>query len=165
MIEAIAAFIKKIFYPVSGAVNFVGGLLIMLMMFFTFVTVILRYLFNSPVPGDFELIVFTLVVLVAFAISYTMIQDRHVTVTFFSLPRRIQAVVNVITYLFALGIFGLASWQTFVYGSKLIRYGQHSAILHLPDSIFIYLFAFGLFLLCIVLLVKILSYIVEATKK
>ena len=165
MIDAIAAFIKKIFYPVSGALSLLGGMLIIVMMFFTFVTVILRYLFNSPVPGDFELIVFTLVILVAFAISYTMVNDRHVTVTFFSFPRRVQAIVNIFTHLFALCIFGLASWQTFAYGSKLLKYGQYSAILHLPDSIFIYLLAFGLFLLCIVLLVKILSYIGEAMKR
>ncbi len=165
MIDAIAAFIKKIFYPVSGALSLLGGMLIILMMFFTFVTVILRYLFNSPIPGDFELIVFTLVVLVGFAISYTMIHDRHVTVTFFSFPSRAQAIVYIITHLFALCIFGLISWQTFVYGSKLLKYGQYSAVLHLPDSIFIYIFAFGLFLLCIVLLVKILSNIGEAMKK
>ena len=161
MIDTISAFIKKIFYPL----NFIGGLIIILMMFFTFCTVILRYLFNSPIPGDFELIVFALIVMVACALSFTMVKDRHVTVSFFSLPDKGQLIINIVTHIIAFAVFSLSCWQTILYGNKLIKYGQHSAILHLPESIFIYLFAFGLFLLCVVILVKILSFIVEASKK
>jgi len=165
LIDKSAKFLEKVFYPASRVVNFVGGILIIVLMLFTFSTVILRYLFNSPVPGDFELIVFSLVVLVAFAMAYTMVQGRHVTVTFFSLPKRAQAICDVITHLFSLIIFSVAAWQTVVYGNKLLRYGQHSAILDMPVSAFIYIFAFGVVLLCLVLLVKILYFITEAQER
>jgi len=160
MYKAIELF-EKLAYPASRLFNRAAGIMVLILMFFTFSTVILRYLFNSPILGDFELIVFLLVVLVAFALPYSMVKGKQVAVTFFSLPKRTQALCNSITSLFSLIIFSLAAWQSMAYGNKLLHSGQTSAILHLSVTPFLYAMSFSFILLSLVLVVKILHFITE----
>lgn len=164
-ISKAAKFCERVFYPPSRMFCLVGGIFIIVLMLFTLSTVILRYLFNSPIPGDYELTEFALVVLVAFAVAETMARGRHVTITFFSLPGRAQAICNSVTYFFCLIIFSLIAWRTTLLGNTLLKAGQHSGILHLPVAPFRYVLVFGSVLLCLVLVVKILHFVVEGWRR
>ena len=65
----------------------------------TVVDVFLRYLFNSPILGSYELTEFMMAILVFGSVAYTMVVKGHVTVDLVitRLPARAQAILECIT--------------------------------------------------------------------
>jgi TRAP-type C4-dicarboxylate transport system permease small subunit len=102
--------------------GFGSGVLAVLMVF-TFVDVALRYFFNSPIKGDYELSSYMMVLVIPSGLALTALKQKHIRVDVLTqlLPQRVQSGLSTFAYLIALGFVGFMVWQTAKYASLLIE--------------------------------------------
>ena len=140
----------------SRGVNGIGVTLLMGMMLLIVVDVFLRRVFSRPIMGSFEIVQFTLCMLVYLGLAYTTIQKAHISVdllvTKFSEGTRV--LIESLTLLLSLGFFILITWRNIPRGRELWLEKATSALLSIPTFPFYYVLAFGCGLLCLVLLVQ-----------
>ena len=129
----------------------------------TFVDVLLRYIFNSPVPGAAELIEFMMGIVVTFSVAYTAHKKSHIGVDLLlvNLKEKTRKMIGVVTSFLTFGFFALICWQTYIliieeYSSKII-----SAVLYIPVYPFIVTVTVGFVILCLVLLAEFLGLLGE----
>lgn len=96
------------------------------MMALTFVDVFARYLFSAPVPGGFELIEFSMAVLVFSALPLVTRDDGHIVVSMFDgvFRHRLGWFRRLIVLGVSMFIVGMISDRMWVQGN-LLREGQH----------------------------------------
>jgi len=138
-----------------------------MMMFLTFVDVLLRYLFNSPVPGATELIEFMMGIVVTFSVVYCAHKRSHIGVDLVieRFPERTRRLIDCITSFLALILFLLITWQAFIYIADEYHSKLTSAVLYIPVYPFIATVAVALAILCFVLLAQFLSFLSEVVTK
>jgi TRAP-type C4-dicarboxylate transport system permease small subunit len=75
--------------------------------------VILRYVFNRPIPGSYEISEALMVLIVFLALSYTQARKGHLRVLMvvYRMPPRVRTALELFALLFNLGILGLIAWQ------------------------------------------------------
>ncbi|MBW2610127.1 MAG: TRAP transporter small permease [Deltaproteobacteria bacterium] len=147
LFEKIANNLAKILYWIAGAA-------IVVMMLLTCMDVVLRYL-RRPIPGTYELVCFLSAVAVAFAMAHTSVERGHVAVSLVVrlLPERVQGIVESITALLGVILFGLISWQSVLYANDFCVNREVSLTLQLPFYPFVYGIGFAAAAVCVVLLV------------
>lgn len=137
------------------------------MMFLTALDVALRYIFNSPLPGAYEVIEYLMAIVVPFGIAYCGHQGSHVVVDLLvvRLPKRVQAIIGSITAFLSLGLLILITWQNLIYIKEQYESKLTSAVLLLPVYPFIGIVAVASAVFCLVLLIDFLKFISEAVEK
>lgn len=145
------SFLTKVFEPLTRWINSVGVVILAIMMFLTAIDVTLRYLFNKPIPGAFELQEFMMGMLVAMAIGYCAFLKGHINVDiiFTRLPLRVQAGFNTFHYLVGSCLFALVSWRTVLEGVAMQSRALTSTVLFIPVFPFYFVVAFGSAVLCL----------------
>ena len=93
--------------------NYGANLAIFIIMVVTVADVFMRYIFNSPVRGAYELSETMMVGAVFLALAYTQKQKGHVSVQIFSsrLPAKAQTLLATIILFLSFGVFVLITWQ------------------------------------------------------
>jgi len=88
--------------------------LVFVMIFPTTVDVILRYVFNAPLPEMFQLTEFMMVGVVYLAIAYVQQLKDHIKIEIATqwLPQKAQDVLDLFGCLVGLLIFTIITWQT-----------------------------------------------------
>lgn len=159
--------IYRFISPVSKVLIGVGSAALAVMMFLTAADVILRYVFNKPIMGAFDITVYMMVILFAFALPYCAVKQGHIRVDLLigRLPEKAQTIINTITAPLGLGLFVLIAWQTIVY--MLIQQETHitSSVLQIPRYPFVGLFFIGIACIAIVLFADFLKTLSEVTRK
>ena len=157
---------EGIVYRVSRWLTYVGYVAIMVMMFLVVADVISRFLFNHPLLGLSEIIVFLLCILVFSGLAWTEAEDSNVIIPILydRLPPGIQTPVYVFINLLGIGILGLITWRSIVYAGEQRVGGDLSATLSIPSFPFIYFVAFGSGLFALVLVAKIFQHLRERNK-
>ncbi|MBW1800341.1 MAG: TRAP transporter small permease [Deltaproteobacteria bacterium] len=158
---------EKTVYPLSKWLYWAAQVIIALMVILTVTDVFLRYVFNRPIVGSFELTEFLMVFLVFASISYTMAVKGHVYVDLVvsRLPSRVSAVIECIISLLAFLLFALVTWRNFLHAGILWERNDISHELSIPIGPFVYFIALGVAVLCLVLLVQFLQSLAQAVKK
>lgn len=132
-----------------------------IMMFLTFIDVLLRYFFSSPVPGATELIEFMMGIVVTFSVAYTAHERSHIAVDLVieHFSDKVRKVLSCITSFLTLVLFIFICYQTFILISE--DYHSHiiSAVLYIPVYPFITIVSIGFLILCLVLLAEFLGYL------
>jgi TRAP-type C4-dicarboxylate transport system permease small subunit len=102
--------LEKAVYPISRFLHRFAQVVIVLMVLLTVTDVCLRYIFNSPITGSYEVTEFMMAVLVFASVGFTMSVKDHVSVDLVvtKLPDRVRALLEAITCLLAFGLFALA---------------------------------------------------------
>ncbi len=138
--------------------NLIAAVAIVAMMSLTCADVILR-LFRMPIPGTYELVSFLGAIAVSFSLAHTSAEKGHVAVSLIVrlLPRKLQAIVDIVISLLGMVLFGLMSWYSVLYGVDSQRAGEVSMTLQLPLYPVIYGIAFGAAAVSLVLLVDIIN--------
>jgi len=139
-----------------------------IMMFLTATDVTLRYVFNRPITGVYELTEFIMCVLACMAFAYTQLEKGHVTIDIGivqRLGRRAEAVIDSITHIFGLVIFSLMAWQAIEWAQITKRSGLMSGVLPIEVYPFYYVLLFGLVLLSLVIMVDLAKLLNRAFKK
>ena len=153
--------------PLVGFVKHIALWMLAMMMFLTFADVLLRYVFNSPVPGATEMIEFMMGIVVTFSVAYTAYKKSHIGVDLVidRFPKRTRKLVACCASFLAFGLFALICWQTILLIFEDYHSNLTSAVLYLPVSPFAAAVALGLVILCLVLLAEFLSLLGEVVSE
>ena len=155
MLAGIVKKITQVLMAISAAV-------LALLMFLTALDVGLRYVFNRPLAGAFELVEYMMAILIPLSIVYCAYQKEHVSVDLFfgKFSKKVQAAVDILTTSITLIFVLIIAWQNVLYFFEVQASNLTSAVLLIPAYPFVAPIAigFGVFALILVLhLFKILS--------
>lgn len=166
-LSQVAHLLERAVFPASRILHIVGQGIIIMMVLITVADVILRYIFNKPILGSYEITEFMMVLLVFASAGYTMAVKGHVCVDLVTsqLPPRAQAIIESVTSLLALGLFSLVTWRNVLHAETVLRRHDVSAELFIPVSPFILFIALGVAVLCLVLLVHFFHSLARAVQK
>lgn len=119
-----------------------------------------------PFFGTYDYVCFIAAVLVAFALANCAVQRAHTQVELLvaRFPQRAQGIIGSITGILSLGIFSLVTWQCIVLANEMRRAGAVSMTGLFPFYPYIYAIAFGVALLCLVILVDVIQSLGKAVK-
>ncbi len=117
----------------------IGALMLALMMFLTAADVALRYAFNRPLAGAFELVEYMMAILVPFSIAYCAQQKGHVAVDFIMgrFSKKTGNVVDLITTFITMVFAIIIAWQNTLYFFEVKASGLTSSVLLIPAYPFI----------------------------
>lgn len=118
----------------AAAFGIVAAILLMLMMLVTFVDVVGRYLFNSPLPGGFELTEIMLAVLVFAGLPLVCRSEDNVTVTLLidRLSPTLRSLHSMLMNLIAGGVLFVVAREMWDRAERLISRGNHTTHLEIP---------------------------------
>jgi len=159
--------VNRVVQPIGRVIYYVGLVALAAMMFLIFADVGLRYVFNRPIGGSFDLTELLMIMVVSFGFAYCAIVKGHVTVDLLMsrIPQRGRDIINVITGLLSFGLLALISWQCFLYIKVMYIKGQTTPALPIPLYPFVAVVAVGLAVFCLVLLAQFIDFLSKAVRK
>jgi len=132
---------------ISGYLNVVAGISLILLMLLTIVDVVLRG-FNKPIVGAYELVALMGAVAIGFSMPRTSLLRGHIYVdsliALFS--RTVRNIFNITTRVVVFVLFFFTGWNLFKYADDLRKSGEVSVTLQLP----FYYVAYGIGICCFV---------------
>ncbi|MFH1489560.1 MAG: TRAP transporter large permease subunit [Pseudomonadota bacterium] len=159
MLENITRSFERVAGPLTRFSDSVGRIILGVMVLLITLDVVLRYFFNRPIKGSYELVEFMMVALVFLGLGYTQTKKDHVSVNL--LTEKLSAnqvrVIQSITHLLSLGVFILITWRCIVQAEVLRVNGSTSDVLFIPNYPFMFVAVFGSALLCFVFLIDFLK--------
>jgi len=143
----------------SGWFQWIGVAGMFLMMAITCIDVVGAKVFQWRLFGAIDMVMLVQIATIAFAAGMTLILGRHIQVDIFisSLPRRAQAIIDIMAFLLGSGFFVAIIWQLCVLGYSFQTSGEHSATARIPYYPFAYGVALGSIPVCLVYLQKLLG--------
>jgi len=158
-LENITRALDRVAVPLSRFMDIIGRAILALMVLLITLDVILRYFFNRPIKGSYELIEFMMVTLVFLGLAYTQTQKGHISITLLTakLSQAQQAVIQSATYLLCLFTFIAVTWRSIIAAEALRTGGTTSDILLIPSYPFMWVVVFGSALLSFVFLIDVLK--------
>ncbi len=114
----------------------ISAILLFMMMLLTLLDVFGRYLFNSPIMGAYEITELMLVILIFAGIPLASANDEHIAVDLIDgvMPPFIVKVRDILISLTMSVVMGALSISVWHKGLEAIKYGDQSAMLHVPMS-------------------------------
>jgi TRAP-type C4-dicarboxylate transport system permease small subunit len=127
------------------------------MMTLTFVDVLLRYLFNRPLSGAFEVTELMLLVLIFAGLPLVSHADEHVTMDFIDLVlgARGRLWLGRLVHLGCAAVFGFVAWQVLLKAGKIWDYRDATDVLRILYGPFVYFMAAMIALTGLIHVVKI----------
>jgi C4-dicarboxylate transporter DctM subunit len=146
--------------------NTVGMGFLVILMLITALDVIMRYVFNRPIPGSLETTQFIMAILVGWGFAYTATKKGHVVIDVITakFPPKTRIYINAINGIFSLIMGALITWQIALYGYMMQLSTITSSVLRTPVYPFIYAVAFGFLVLCIVYLFDVIENITRIAR-
>jgi len=144
---------------ISSILDKLAGLCFFSVMLLIVANIILRTVFHQPILGTYELVGFITAMGVALALAHCAFQDGHIAVSFIieHFTWKTQSIVAVFVNVTSLMLWTAAVWSLGKFGYAMKIKGLVSPSAEIPVYPFIYLVAFGLMGLCLVLLFKSLA--------
>ena len=148
---------EAVIHTVSNWLNIAGACVLSILMFLTVVDVSLRYFFNHPLRGVFELTELMMVAIVVLGLGYTAATRGHISVDIIvdRFKGRSRQAVDFINLVLGIVIFSLIVWQSALYAFSSLQTGEHSDILKVPAFYFKILVPIGSTMLVLELLIQI----------
>ena len=121
-----------------------GGVSLLALTLLATMNVALR-IFQVPVGGTYEVVSFLGAIVTAGALGYTQKRKDHIVVDILSdkFPAPVKRILDRVSYALILVFFSVVSWQTFVYGKRLLRTGELSETLKIAYYPFVFLVSLG----------------------
>lgn len=150
----------------SNWFEWIGIAGILLMATTTSIDIVGAKVFHWRLFGAIDIVTLFQTVAIAFATSMTLILGRHIQVDLFinRLPRRAQAVIDIIALLLGFGLFIVIIWQLCMLGYSFQTSGEYSAAAHIPYYPFVYGIALASIPVCLVHLQKLLNSLIRLVK-
>jgi len=107
-------------------VAIVSGIVVLFLMLYTTIDVAGRYLFNKPVPAAYEMTVMFLIYITYFGITLVQARGSHMRLGFLyeiAGPRG-RALIDLLSVLVGLFIFGIATWQGWLWAIDAWKIGE-----------------------------------------
>ena len=143
----------------SKLMSVIAGAALTFIMLLTVCDVFLRYFFDRPIIGTFEIVGLGGAVAIGFALPITSWMRGHIFVDFFVVKfnKVGQGIINVITRLVSIGLFYLIGHNLIKYGYDLYKSGEVSLTRQIPFFPVAYGMAVCCFMLCLVLICDIIK--------
>ena len=127
------------------------------LMVLTFADVVLRYLFNRPIRGGFELTELALLVLIFAGLPLVSHADEHVTMDFVDrvLPPRAREMVVRAVHALCAAVMLFLTWQAWLKAGKIGAYGDTTEVLRIAVAPFVYFMAAMILLTALVHVYKV----------
>ena len=127
----------------DAVLGIAASALLFAMMCLTFVDVVARYLFNSPIRGGFELTELTLLVLIFAGLPLVSHADEHVTMDFIDrvLPERARRAWIRAMHAICAAIMFFLAWQVWLKAAKISGYSDTTDVLRVAVGPFVYFMA------------------------
>ena len=160
-------FLNKLYLIIIGILTGIAAIVLTAMMFLIMTDVVLRYVFNSPITGSYEIIQYMLTILISFAVVYCAYKRSHVSVdiVFDLLPSKPQSVVACLGVLIVLILFILIAWENVLYIKETYDQRLTSTILYIPTFPFVASVAVGFVAICLVMFIEFLHALRGVVKK
>lgn len=160
-------FIIKIVTTPSKILNYIGSVVLFMLVIMTTIDVTGRYLFSKPLPATYELTQFMFSITIFFGMAYFGIIKRHIRINLLvdKFPTAAQNIIDTTTGLLSLGMCIVLSWQAFVQARVLQLDKLRSDIWHIPIFPFQLLIALALAILGMVLLADFLESLAAVLKR
>jgi len=152
-------FFEKTIKLLSSFFNLFAAASLAAIILLTCTDVSMRYFFNRPMAGTYDLVSLMGAVVAAFAMPYTMLMRGHVAVDLFvrKLSRKKQLAVETVTHVVGIGLFLIMVWQCFALASDMKAAGEVTPTLLLPFYPVVYFMSVCFFVLCLAILVNLLN--------
>ena len=147
----------------SQVLSFSAAAILAVMMFLTALDVCLRYFFNRPLAGAFELVGYMMAILVPFSIAYCYQERGHIVVDLFmeKFRTKTRLAVDIITIFLTMIFTALIAWQNVIHFFEVKHSGLTSSVLSIPEYPFIAPTAVAFATASLILLVRLLESISE----
>ena len=111
-----------------------GGMLLIGVVLMTVISVLGRYLFNAPIPGDYELTELACGIAVFAFFPYCHARSGNIVVEFFTggLPTRHKTALGTLHNIAFSLVAGLITWRLFVGGMHKLADGETTLFLGIP---------------------------------
>jgi len=135
-----------------------GGVSLLALTLLATMNVALR-IFQVPVGGTYEIVSFLGAIVTAGALGYTQKRKDHIVVDILSekFPAPVKRVLDRVNYVIIFVFFVIVSWQTFVYGKRLMRTGELSETLKFAYYPFVFLVSIGFAVLALTILLDLIE--------
>ena len=165
--QAMITTYKKIVSKIARICGILGCISLILLSLLTVGDVILRYFFNSPIVGSYELTEYLLIPIVFFSIPWTTRQKSNVRVDLIvgRFKDRRRAILYAISCVFAIIVTFVFAWFTVPQAIYIGKANIHSEMLHIPAYPFYIITALGFFILFFILIDNLIDFIKEAAGK
>jgi len=149
---------------ISRVLIAIGATMLALMMLLTALDVGLRYLFNRPLSGAFEMVEYMMAIIIPFSIAYCAEQRGHVAVELIlaRFPKRMQLIVEALMTFVAMLFAVVIAWQNFIYIGEVYDSHLTSSVLLIPAYPFVIPVALGIGAFALMLLVHLIDIISKA---
>lgn len=139
----------------------VAGVLLFFIMGVTVVDVVGRYLFNSPLPGGFEITQFLMAALIYGALPSVCRQESHITIDLLDpvTPEAAIPVRQVLVNLIGGVCLAVIAWKLWELAERIRDYGDVTEYLRMPRAPIIYFMAALAALATIVLIANMFRYL------
>ncbi|MFN4278272.1 MAG: TRAP transporter small permease [Ferrovibrio sp.] len=114
-----------------------GGFILMAAATVTVVSVLGRYFFNAPIPGDVEIVALLMAASIALFLPYCQLHKGNVIVDVFTeaAPPRIRLGLDVLASLLVAVVAAVLAWRLGIGGMELRVANDESMVLRLPTWI------------------------------
>ncbi|MBA5777202.1 TRAP transporter small permease [Stappia sp. F7233] len=117
-----------------GGLRIIAALLLLVMMAVTFVDVIGRYVFSSPLPGAFELTEVLLGLIIFVGLPLVTLRQEHVTVDLLTsrAPNVLRRLLLRLAQALTAGVLAMLAWRLGIIARDLSAYGDATVFLRIP---------------------------------
>jgi TRAP-type C4-dicarboxylate transport system permease small subunit len=135
-----------------------GGVALLALTLLATMNVALR-IFQVPLSGTYEVVSFLGAIVTAGALGYTQKRKDHIVVDILSdkFPSKVKGVLDRVNYVLIFVFFVIVSWQTFVYGKRLLQTGELSETLKIPYYPFVFLVSIGFAVLALTIFLDLIE--------
>ena len=144
-LDRVAPSIEKVSSPLSRIFDSAGQVILAMMALLITTDVVLRYFFNRPIKGSYELVEFMMILLVFLGLAYTQTKKGHISITLFTgkLSPAQLAVIQTATYLLCLCLFSIITWRAVVQAEIFRIANDASGVLLIPKYPFMWVVFIG----------------------
>ncbi len=167
MLEKIAKYTVSIIKLISKIAGIISIVCLLLMGILTSVNVFMRFVFNNPIRGTEEIIVYFMIVAGFLGIAWCAVQGAHVSIDMLikHFPARTQTLIDAFTMLLALTVVPIIAWQGFAQSEYARVQKTASSYLGIPDQPFYIIMGIGFMMLALVLIIRLVESIVRGAKR
>ena len=135
-----------------------GGVSLLALTLLATTNVALR-IFQVPASGTYEVVSFLGAIVTAGALGYTQKRKDHIVVDILSdkFPAPVKRILDRVSHALILVFFSIVSWQTFVYGKRLMVTGELSETLKIAYYPFVFLVSAGFAVLALTILLDLVE--------
>ena len=139
--------------------NILASASLFAMIMLTSLDVSMRYFFNRPIAGTYDVVSLMGAVLASFAMPYTMLEKGHVAVEILieRLSRSKQLIIETATHTAGIVLSLVLVWQCIVLAVDMKAAGEVTPTLLIPFYPIVYCIAVCFFVLSFAILVNLLS--------